>query len=44
MEDMCERLCCLLVLDSVTFTPQWIRQPKPFDVVHDMCVPVRECV
>jgi hypothetical protein len=22
-------MCCLLVLDSVTFTPQWIRQPRP---------------
>jgi hypothetical protein len=22
-------MCCLLVLDSVTSTPQWIRQPKP---------------
>jgi hypothetical protein len=22
-------LCCLLVLDSVTSTPQWIRQPRP---------------
>ena len=21
-------MCCLLVLDSVTSTPQWIRQPK----------------
>jgi hypothetical protein len=27
-----ERLCCLLVLDSVTSTPQWIRQPKPRDL------------
>jgi hypothetical protein len=26
------RVCCLLVLDSVTSTPQWIRQPKPRDV------------
>jgi hypothetical protein len=24
-----ESVCCLLVLDSVTSTPQWIRQPKP---------------
>jgi hypothetical protein len=24
-----ERKCCLLVLNSVTSTPQWIRQPKP---------------
>ena len=23
-----ERVCCLLVLNSVTSTPQWIRQPK----------------
>ena len=23
----CERVCCLLVLSSVTSTPQWIRQP-----------------
>ena len=22
-------MCCLLVLDSVTFTPQWIHQPRP---------------
>ena len=22
-------VCCLLVLDSVASTPQWIRQPKP---------------
>ena len=26
-----ERVCCLVVLDSVTSTPQWIRQPKPRD-------------
>ena len=37
-------VCCLLVLDSVTSTPQWIRQPKPRDVVHDVCVLVCECV
>jgi hypothetical protein len=24
-----ERVCCLLALNSVTSTPQWIRQPKP---------------
>ena len=24
-----EIVCCLLVLDSVTSTPQWIRQPEP---------------
>jgi hypothetical protein len=24
-----ESVCCLLVLDTVTSTPQWIRQPKP---------------
>jgi hypothetical protein len=23
-----ERVCCLLVLNSVTSTPQWIRQPE----------------
>ena len=39
-----ECVCCLLVLDSVTSTPQWIRQPKPCDVVHNVCVFVRECV
>ena len=33
-----ERECCLLVLNSVTSTPQWIRQPEPRDVVHDVCV------
>jgi hypothetical protein len=22
-------MCCLVVLDSVTSTPQWIRQPRP---------------
>ena len=22
-------MCCLLVLDSVASTPQWIRQPRP---------------
>jgi hypothetical protein len=36
--------CCLLVLDSVTSTPQWIRQPKPRDCVHDVCVFVCKCV
>jgi hypothetical protein len=39
-----ERVCCLLVLDSVTSTPQWIRQPKPRDVVHKVCAFVCECV
>ena len=39
-----ERVCCLLVLDSVTSTPQWIRQPKPRGCVHDVCVFVCECV
>ena len=24
-----QRECCLLVLNTVTSTPQWIRQPKP---------------
>jgi hypothetical protein len=33
-----ERKCCLLILDSVTSTPQWIRQPKLHNVVHDVCV------
>jgi hypothetical protein len=32
------RESCLLVLDSVTTTPQWIRQPKPRDDVHDVYV------
>ncbi len=35
---------CLLVLDSVTSAPQWIRQPKPRDGVHDVCVFVCKCV
>jgi hypothetical protein len=39
-----ECVCCLLVLDSVTSTPQWIRQPKPRDDVHDVCVFVCKCV
>jgi hypothetical protein len=39
-----ERVCCLLVLDSVTSTPQWIRQPKPRGCLHDVCVFVCECV
>jgi hypothetical protein len=39
-----EGACCLLVLDSVTSTPQWIRQPKPRDVVHDVFVFVCKCV
>ena len=38
-----ESVCCLLVLDSVTSTPQWIRQPKPRDV-HDVYVFVCKCV
>ncbi len=32
------RVCCLLVLNSVTPKPQWICQPKPRDVAHDACV------
>ncbi len=28
-------MCCLLVLDSVTSTPRWIRQPKPHDTRLD---------
>jgi hypothetical protein len=37
-------IMCLLVLDSVTSTPQWILQPKPRDDVHDVCVLVCKCV
>ena len=33
-----ERVCCLLVLDSITSTPQWIRQPKPRGCVFGVCV------
>jgi hypothetical protein len=32
-----ERVCCLLVRDSVTSTPQWIRQPKPRVCVFGVC-------
>ena len=39
-----ERVCCLLVLDSVTSTPQCIRQPRAPGCVHDVCVLVCECV
>jgi hypothetical protein len=28
--------CCLLVLNSVTSTPQWIRQPKAVVVAGDL--------
>ncbi len=28
-----ESVCCLLMLNSVTSTPQWIRQPKPCDMM-----------
>ena len=35
---MCERVCCLLVLNSVTSTLQWIRQPKRDDVYPIVCV------
>jgi hypothetical protein len=40
-----ERVCGLLVLNSVTSTPQWIHQPKPRDVVHDVrvCLRVHVC-
>jgi hypothetical protein len=38
------RECCLLVLHSVTSTPQWMSQPKPRGCVHDVCVFVCECV
>jgi hypothetical protein len=30
--------CCLLVLDSVTSPPQWVRQPKPRDIPVCVCV------
>jgi hypothetical protein len=30
-------VCCLLVLNSVTSTPQWIRQSDQRDM-HDVCV------
>ena len=39
-----ERVCSLLVLDSVTSTTQWIRQLKPRDDVHDVYVFVCKCV
>jgi len=39
-----ERVGSLLVLDSVTSTPQWIRQPKPRGCAHDVCVFVYGCV
>ena len=29
---------------TVTSTPQWIRQPKQRDGVHDVCVFVCKCV
>ena len=32
-----------MVLDSVTIRPQWLRQPKPRDDVHDVCVFVCKC-
>jgi hypothetical protein len=39
-----ERVGCLFVLDSVTSTPQWIRQPKPRDVVLTcVCLCVNMC-
>jgi hypothetical protein len=38
-----DRECCLLVLNSVTSTPQWIRQQlEPHDM-HDVCVIVCKC-
>jgi hypothetical protein len=43
-EDGKERECCLLVLDSVTSTQQWTRQPRPRECVHDVCVFVCKCV
>jgi hypothetical protein len=41
--DATERVCCLLVLDSVTSTPQWIRQPEARGCVHDACLYVNVC-
>jgi hypothetical protein len=43
VEEHLERVCCLLVLNSVTSTLQWIRQPEPRDM-HDVCVFVCKCV
>jgi hypothetical protein len=38
-----EIVCFLLVLNSVTSTPQWIRQLEPRDM-HYVCVFVCKCV
>jgi len=47
-----ERECCLLVLNSVTSTPQWIRGPGPRDLclytrprpgLRDLCLYVNVC-
>jgi hypothetical protein len=34
----------LFMFDSLTSTPQWIRQPKPRGVVYDVCVFVCKCL
>jgi hypothetical protein len=41
-----ESVCCLLVLDSVTSTPQWIRQPRPRGCVSSrvFSIPTLACV
>jgi hypothetical protein len=36
-------ICCLLVLDSVTSTPQWIRQPRPRVYLKEVRA-IRGCV
>jgi len=33
-----EKRECVLYINTVTSTPQWIRQPKQRDVVNDVCV------
>jgi len=37
-----ESVVYILVLNSVTSTPQWIHQPEPRDM-HDVCVIVCKC-
>ena len=39
-----ERVCCFLVLDSVTSTPQWIRQPRPRVYLKEGTYPIRGCL
>ena len=43
-QEASENVCCFLVLDSVTSALQRIRQPKPRDGVHDVCVFVCKCI